>query len=70
MNALVLEGKNRLSLRDIELSGYMGSSDVRIDVKTVGICGSDIHYYLHGAIGPFVSTLVYLIRSYWQRAQK
>ena len=54
MNALVLEGTNRLSLRDISLTGSMGPSDVRIDVKTVGICGSDIHYYLHGAIGPFV----------------
>jgi D-xylulose reductase len=27
---------------------------VRIAVRTVGICGSDVHYYLHGAIGPYV----------------
>jgi D-xylulose reductase len=27
---------------------------VRIRIHTVGICGSDIHYYQHGRIGPFV----------------
>jgi D-xylulose reductase len=27
---------------------------VRIGIHTVGICGSDVHYYKHGAIGPFV----------------
>ena len=26
-----------------------GHSDVRIDIKSVGICGSDVHYYQHGA---------------------
>jgi D-xylulose reductase len=32
----------------------VGPNDVRIAVHTVGICGSDIHYYEKGAIGPFV----------------
>lgn len=27
---------------------------MRIKVKVVGVCGSDVHYYTHGAIGPFV----------------
>ena len=27
---------------------------MRIKLHTVGICGSDVHYYTHGAIGPFV----------------
>jgi D-xylulose reductase len=27
---------------------------VRIAIGTVGICGSDVHYYTHGRIGPFV----------------
>jgi D-xylulose reductase len=27
---------------------------VRVAIHTVGICGSDVHYYTHGAIGPFV----------------
>lgn len=54
MQALVLEEKNKLSLRDFPLEEWLGPRDVRIAVKTVGICGSDLHYYSHGAIGPFV----------------
>jgi len=52
--ALVLEETRRLSLRDIELPDQLGADDVRIAVDTVGICGSDVHYYTHGKIGPFV----------------
>jgi len=54
MQALVLEEKLRLSLCDIALPLAMGPKDVRIRVARVGICGSDIHYYKHGHIGPFV----------------
>ncbi len=56
MEALVLERKDELSLRDypIERSERLGPRDVRIAMKTVGVCGSDVHYYTHGAIGPFV----------------
>ncbi|MEM7538288.1 MAG: NAD(P)-dependent alcohol dehydrogenase [Chloroflexota bacterium] len=54
MDALVLERKNELTLRDIMLDEPLGPHDVRIDLHTVGICGSDVHYYTHGAIGPFV----------------
>ena len=54
MEALVLERKGELSLRDIDLPDEMGPHDVKIAVHTVGICGSDVHYYEYGAIGPFV----------------
>ncbi len=54
MRALVLEERLKLSLRDIDLQETLGSSDVRIKVERVGICGSDVHYYTHGRIGPFV----------------
>lgn len=53
-HALVLEEKGRLSLRDIPLPSELGPADVRIAVRTVGVCGSDVHYYTHGKIGPFV----------------
>lgn len=52
--ALVLEEKRKLALRDIDLAQTLGSGDVRIAIDTVGICGSDVHYYTHGKIGPFV----------------
>jgi len=54
MKALVLEEKGKLSLRDIALNQTMGPNDVRIAIHTVGICGSDVHYYTHGGIGPFI----------------
>jgi D-xylulose reductase len=54
MKALVLEEKLRLSLREIDLDDSMGPRDVRIRIARVGICGSDVHYYKHGKIGPFV----------------
>src|SRR5213082_3152191 len=54
MEALVLERKGELSLRDIDLLLEVGPHDVKIAIHTVGICASDVHYYEHGAIGPFV----------------
>ncbi len=54
MTSLVLERVGELSLRDIDLPNTLGPHDVRIAIHTVGICGSDVHYYTHGAIGPFV----------------
>ena len=43
-------------MRDIDLPSDMGPTDVRIKLHTVGVCGSDVHYYTHGRIGPFVVT--------------
>ena len=54
MKALVLERKGVLALRDIDLPAEVGPHDVKIAVDTVGVCGSDVHYYTHGKIGPFV----------------
>lgn len=54
--ALVLEEKDKIQIRDIELDQSLGSQDVRIAINTVGVCGSDVHYYTHGKIGPFVVT--------------
>ena len=54
MRALVLEKKLELSLRDIDLPEKVQPNDVKIKMHTVGICGSDVHYYTHGKIGPFV----------------
>lgn len=58
MKSLVLERKDELSLRDFpdidRQEEVLGPRDVRIKLHTVGICGSDVHYYTHGRIGPFV----------------
>lgn len=58
MEAVVLERQHELSLRDFadidREEEILGPRDVRIKLHTVGICGSDVHYYTHGRIGPFV----------------
>lgn len=58
MKSLVLERASELSLRDFpdidRKEEKLGPRDVRIRLHTVGICGSDVHYYTDGRIGPFV----------------
>lgn len=43
-----------IKIRDIEVNDELGPDDCRIQMHTIGICGSDVHYYEHGHIGPFV----------------
>ena len=31
-----------------------GPNDVIVAMRAVGICGSDVHYFCEGSIGPFV----------------
>ncbi len=54
MDALVLERRGELSIRSINVEEELGPTDVRIALRNVGVCGSDLHYYTHGSIGPFV----------------
>ena len=54
MKALVLKEKNKLAIQDFSIEEPLTPDDVRIQIKNVGICGSDVHYYLHGRIGDFV----------------
>ena len=54
MRALVLEKQHELSMREIDVPQDVGPGMVRIKINTVGVCGSDVHYYTHGKIGPFV----------------
>jgi len=54
MKGLLLKETKHLEIADIDLKETVGPNDVRIKINTVGICGSDVHYYLHGRIGPFI----------------
>lgn len=54
VRALVLERQHELALRDIDLPLEVGPDMVKIKIHTVGVCGSDVHYYTHGRIGGFV----------------
>ena len=49
----VLSGTRTLgwTARDVAAPGPL---EVRVQVRRVGVCGSDVHYYTHGRIGKFV----------------
>lgn len=51
VNVLTTDLSMRLEQRPIP---EPGPNEVQIAVKSVGICGSDIHYYEHGRIGSFI----------------
>lgn len=51
--ALVLHGVDDLRLEEVEVP-KPGKGQVRIAIKRVGICMSDVHYWTHGRIGDFV----------------
>ncbi len=54
MKALVLKEKNKLAILDMDINETLGPEDTRIKIHSVGICGSDVHYYTHGKIGNFI----------------
>jgi L-idonate 5-dehydrogenase len=53
MNTALLHGAKDLRIESIPTLDP-GPEMVLIRVRRVGICGSDLHYYLHGECGPFV----------------
>lgn len=53
MKAVYLEEVGKFALREIPVP-RPGPRDVLVAVRSVGVCGSDIHYFEHGRIGDFV----------------
>jgi len=51
MKAMVLTGLNQLEIIEKENPVIQNPEDVLIKVMSVGVCGSDIHYYTEGRIG-------------------
>jgi L-iditol 2-dehydrogenase len=51
MKAMVLTGLNQLKIIERPVSEIVNPDDVLIRMMSVGICGSDIHYYQEGRIG-------------------
>lgn len=54
--SLVLNKIDDISFEELEAPKITEPTDVLVQVKKTGICGSDIHYYAHGKIGPFKLT--------------
>jgi len=51
MKAMVLNGLSRMNMIDKPDPRIIRPNDVLIRMKSVGVCGSDIHYYTEGKIG-------------------
>ncbi len=51
MKAMVLTSLKEMELMEIPDPEFKEPSDVLIRMVSVGVCGSDIHYYVHGKIG-------------------
>jgi L-iditol 2-dehydrogenase len=52
MKAVYLTGLKKLELRAAPAPELTGPQNLLLRVNTLGVCGSDIHYYTQGRIGP------------------
>jgi L-iditol 2-dehydrogenase len=53
MTASVLRGVKDLTVEQRPVP-VPAADEVLVQVASVGVCGSDVHYYQHGRIGPFI----------------
>ncbi|MDQ1232808.1 threonine dehydrogenase-like Zn-dependent dehydrogenase [Paenibacillus sp. SORGH_AS306] len=53
MKAAVMTEPGQIIIEDIPVPTPQ-ANEVLIQVIAVGVCGSDVHYYEHGRIGPYV----------------
>lgn len=53
-DAIVLQRPGVLTIEKREVPVINDPHYVKLHVKATGICGSDVHYFTRGAIGPFV----------------
>ncbi len=53
MRAAVLHAPGEIRIEERERP-RPGPREVLVEITAVGVCGSDVHYYEHGRIGPFV----------------
>lgn len=51
MKSMALTGIRQMEMREVEKPVLSESKDVLIKMKTIGVCGSDVHYYTTGKIG-------------------
>jgi L-iditol 2-dehydrogenase len=51
MKAMMLTGIRQMEMLEIPEPSVTGPEDVKIRMRVMGVCGSDIHYYTRGRIG-------------------
>jgi L-iditol 2-dehydrogenase len=61
MKAAVLTGLRQFEIRQVLKPEIVKDTDVLIKMKTIGVCGSDIHYYSTGRIGSQIVEFPFII---------
>ena len=61
MKAQVLTGLNRMELVEVPAPKIQSDSEVLLNVKITGVCGSDVHYYETGRIGSQIVQYPYMV---------
>lgn len=61
MKRVVLTGIRKMQLVDDNLPEITDPNEVKIKLATIGVCGSDIHYYSEGKIGTQVVKYPYAV---------
>ncbi|MFW6371879.1 MAG: zinc-dependent alcohol dehydrogenase, partial [Bacteroidota bacterium] len=51
MKAMMLTGIRKMEMKEIPEPMVVHDNDVKIKLSTIGVCGSDVHYYTTGKIG-------------------
>lgn len=54
MKAALLTALRKLEIRDVPEPQITSADEVKLRIDTVGVCGSDVHYYNEGKIGSMV----------------
>lgn len=61
MKAAVLTGIREMEIREVPDPILQKDTDVLLRIETVGVCGSDVHYYETGRIGSQVVQFPYMV---------
>ena len=61
MKAVLLTATKKLEIRDVPAPAAPQGHDVLLAVESVGVCGSDIHYYNDGRVGDQIITFPFAI---------
>ena len=61
MKAAFLTGINQFEIKQTPDPKIIHNTDVLIRIKTVGVCGSDIHYFTSGRIGSQIVQFPFIV---------
>ncbi len=61
MRAALLTGIKQFEIRQVPDPKIINDTDVLIRMKTVGVCGSDVHYYTSGRIGSQIVQFPFIV---------